>query len=159
MDHLNLSSERAPSKLCIQIAIANNNHIISFSVITIVFPMLASPYSIGKAAQSRDNRPWLITYIKLYRASLMARPVHTLYIDLEARTLTSQKFNGFRELVTILHSEVRARLDQVELFRFVVVECMHTFVTISIPRGEPAIEPMDSINLVLNYHTYIIGTT
>ena len=56
-----------------------------------------------------------------------------------ARLLTSQKFNGVRELVTSLHREIRARLDRVELyiylFRFVVEECMHTFVAISTPRG------------------------
>ena len=67
----------------------------------------------------------------------MARPIHTL--DLEARTLTSQTFNRFRELVTILHREIRARLDQVELyiylFRIVIEECMHTFVAILTPRG------------------------
>ena len=44
----------------------------------------------------------------------MARSVHTL--DLEVHTFTSQKFNGVRELVTILHCEIRARLDQVELY-------------------------------------------
>ena len=54
----------------------------------------------------------------------MARPVHTL--DLEARTLTSQKFNGIRELVTILHRVIRVQIDQVYraiyLFRLVLVE-------------------------------------
>ena len=39
------------------------------------------------------------------------------------------------------------------LFRFVVEECMHTFVAISTPRGEPGMELMVSTNLVLNTFT------
>ena len=53
--------------------------------------------------------------------------------------LTSQKFNGARELVTSLHREIRALLDQVRraIYLFILVgeEYMHTFVAISIPRG------------------------
>ena len=64
----------------------------------------------------------------------MTRPGHTRS---RARTLTSQKINGVRELVMSLHREIRVRLDQVDLylFTFMVEEYMHTFVAVSIPRG------------------------
>ena len=72
--------------------------------------------------------------------------------------LTSQKFKGIRELVTSLHREIRAQLDQVHrvIYLFILVgeEYMHIYLRRDLnsqrTRGEPGIEPMVSINLVLN---------
>ena len=44
----------------------------------------------------------------------MARPVHTIDLYRGAHAYLT-KFNGVREMVTSLHREIRARIDQVEL--------------------------------------------
>ena len=93
---------------------------------------LRQTISIGERhrAAARD-RPWFITIVQCSR--WLALDTH---YRLRARTLTSQKFNSVRELVTSLHRDGAGRSGgAIYLFTFVVDEYMHTFVAISIPRG------------------------